>query len=532
MKHHTQIFSAIRHVEHSFRCHFWRRCPFILAVAINLGWLAFSPAMRAVSPPPDGGYPSQNTAEGQDALFSWTLGGADTAIGYTAAYSLTTGSDNTAVGAYALHGTTIGFDNTGVGASALYSNTSGIENTATGTQALSSNTGSYNTGIGAHALILNTSGTDNTASGDDALFNNTIGSRNVATGSAALYTNSSGGDNTASGVNALYNNTASYNTATGYQAMESNTTGRNNSAHGLNALNLNTSGSSNAANGAYALYNNRSASNNSAQGYKALYSNMTGTQNTADGEVALYKNTSGNNNSALGVFALYNNTTGAGNIALGYEAGTQLTTGSNNIEIGNLGVAGEAGTIRVGTKGTQTNTYVAGISGTTVAGGIAVIVDTNGHLGTTTSSARYKDDIQPMDKASEAILSLQPVTFHYKKELDPEGIAQFGLVAEEVEKVNPDLTVRDDKGKPYSVRYEAVNAMLLNEFLKEHRNVEEQACINQDQTVTNNQLRLALAEQQNQIDALMATIREQAAQIQKVGAQLTANQSKPQLVNN
>src|SRR5204862_7962069 len=164
---------------------------------------------------------------------------------------------------------------------------------------------------------------------------------------------------------------------------------------------------------------------------------------------------------------------GARNIALGYSAGFSLTTGSNNIDIANLGVAAESNTIRVGTVGTQTNTYFAGISGVTVAGGVGVIVDTNGHLGTVVSSERFKDAITPMDKASEAILALKPVTFRYKHELDPEGIPQFGLVAEQVERVNPDLVARDDQGKAFTVRYEAVNAMLLNEFLKEHKKVEE-----------------------------------------------------------
>src|SRR5204863_6922557 len=141
---------------------------------------------------------------------------------------------------------------------------------------------------------------------------------------------------------------------------------------------------------------------------------------------------------------------------------------------GNNGVAGESKTIRIGKSGKQTNTFIAGISGATVPTGVAVIVDASGHLGTTTSSARFKDAIKPMDKASEAILALKPVTFRYGHELDPDGIPQFGLVAEEVEKVNPDLVARDDKGKPYTVRYEAVNAMLLNEFLKERRKNEQQ----------------------------------------------------------
>src|SRR5207245_3590083 len=199
------------------------------------------------------------------------------------------------------------------------------------------------------------------------------------------------------------------------------------------------------------------------------------------------------------------------NIALGDNAGFSLTTGSNNIDIGNKGVAAESKTIRIGKVGTQTNTFIAGISGATVAGGVGVIIDTNGHLGTVVSSERFKDAIEPMDKASEAILSLKPVTFHYKHELDPEGIPQFGLVAEEVEKVNPDLVARDEQGKPYTVRYEAVNAMLLNEFLKEHRKVQE--------------MEANATTQRKQIDTLTAGL-------QKVSAALELSKSATETVQN
>ena len=173
-------------------------------------------------------------------------------------------------------------------------------------------------------------------------------------------------------------------------------------------------------------------------------------------------------------------------------------------------MAAESGRIRLGTKGKQTSTYIAGISGVAVAGGVGVIVDSNGHLGTVVSSARFKDEIQPMDKASEAILALKPVTFRYKHELDPDGIPQFGLVAEQVEKVNPDLVARDEQGKPYTVRYEAVNAMLLNEFLKAHRKVEDRLRSNRSRRNTKG------FEAQLAASALKA----QAAQIQKVNDQL------------
>jgi hypothetical protein len=232
------------------------------------------------------------------------------------------------------------------------------------------------------------------------------------------------------------------------------------------------------------------ANNNTAEGTQALISNTTGQANTAIGVGALNKNTTGVSNTATGMAALGSNTTGFSNtaigaralliatgdynVALGDSAGQFLTTGDNNIDIGYnvLGVKGESNTIRIGNTDIIA-TYISGISGQTVVGGAAVFVDSNGKLGTMIASTRFSDEIKPMDKASEAILTLKPVTFRYKQEIDPRSIRQFGLIAEEVEKINPDLVGRDEKGKVYSVRYEAVNAMLLNEFLKEHSKVEQ-----------------------------------------------------------
>ena len=257
-----------------------------------------------------------------------------------------------------------------------------------------------------------------------------------------------------------------------------------------------------------------------------------GNFNAAIGSQALLLNTTGSANTATGDSALHNNTTGGSNIALGFQAGQNLTTGNFNIDIGNVGVAGESKRIRIGTAGAQTKTFIAGISGATVASGVGVIVGSNGQLGTVVSSERFKDAIKPMDKASEAILALKPVTFHYKKELDPEGIPQFGLVAEDVEKVNPALVARDDQGKVYTVRYEAVNAMLLNEFLKEHRKVQEQgATIAQLKSAAAKQEATA-ALQQQEIKALTASLKEQASQIQKVSAQLEVSKTAPQTVLN
>jgi hypothetical protein len=324
--------------------------------------------------------------------------------------------------------------------------------------------------------------------------------------------------NTAEGQDALFSLTSGCcNTALGFDALFFLTTGTDNTAIGFNALLSNTTGSFNTAIGSQALFLT-TGSSNTATGSSALYGNTTGANNTANGGSALFSNTTGYNNTANGVNALFSNTTGNSNIALGPFAGTNLTTGSNNIDIGNAGVAGESKTIRIGTRQTDRATFIAGISGATVPTGVAVIVDSSGHLGTTTSSARFKDKIKPMDKASEAILALKPVTFHYKHELDPDSIPQFGLVAEEVEKVNPDLVARDDEGKPYSVRYEAVNAMLLNEFLKEHRMVES--------------LEKAMAEQQKENTAMRAMLKEQAAQIQKVSDQLELSKPAPQIVLN
>jgi hypothetical protein len=274
----------------------------------------------------------------------------------------------------------------------------------------------------------------------------------------------------------------------------------------VSALQFNTTGSDNTANGAGALQYNTTGIENLANGHQALFTNTTGSNNTANGAGALYYNTTADNNTAYGYQTLLSNTTGSSNIALGFNAGINLTTGSNNIDIGNIGVAAEANTIRLGTAGNQTATFIAGIRATPITGAQAVGVNANG----------FKEAIKPMDKASEAILSLQPVTFRYKKELDPKGATQFGLVAEEVAKVNTDLVMMDEQGKPFTVRYDDVNAMLLNEFLKEHRTVQalKSAAAKQEATI---------AHQQKQIEAL-------GAAVQKVSAQVEMSRPAPQTV--
>jgi hypothetical protein len=282
-----------------------------------------------------------------------------------------------------------------------------------------------------------------------------------------------------------------FNTAEGQDALFSLTpNAAANTAIGFHALYSNTTGDSNTAAGADALVNNRTGRSNTATGFHALNDNTLGMANTATGVRALDRNQIGSRNAAIGYSALASNTSGIDNIAVGYAAGIALTTGSHNIAIGAAGEAGESGTIRVGDSD-NTRTFIAGVRGVVVSGS-PVVVGGGGQLGVVASSRQFKDDIKPIENASEAILALKPVAFHYKKNIDPDRTAQFGLVAEDVEKINPDLVVHDQTGKPYGVRYDAVNAMLLNEFLKARRQIDTQ---------------------QKQIEALTAGLQKVSAQL-------------------
>ncbi len=278
----------------------------------------------------------------------------------------------------------------------------------------------------------------------------------------------------ADGYQALYSNNADYNVGVGYEALYSNTTGYANAAFGYAALLLNTTGYVNMALGAYALQSNTTGYFNSAIGADALYTNTTGFNNIADGVYALFYNTTGSYNSVLGVGALVNNTTGSGNIGMGYYAGNAITTGNNNIDIGNyVGQTGDNGVIRIGTVGTNTATYIAGISGVTASGGVAVYVNSNGQLGTLTSSRRFKSNIKGMGNVTDKLMDLRPVTFQYKDSAEQgEHHRQYGLIAEEVAKVYPDLVQYDKQGKPFTVYYHLLTPMLLNEAQKAHKQVE------------------------------------------------------------
>jgi len=475
----------------------------LTTILCTLGCFALVLTVQAVTPAPDGGYAGNNTAEGTSALFN-----------------LSSGIDNTALGFQALFHDTTGNSNTAEGFRALFANTNGHQNTATGLSALVSNTtGNFNTATGVQALFSNTSGGFNTATGVAALFHNTAES-NSAFGAYALFANTSGIYNSAFGYRALAASTGSGNTANGYQALSGNTSGVDNTATGVSALSLNNTGSNNTANGAAALAVNRGGIDNTAIGAETLINNTSGNYNTAVGFEALAGNDIGGANTAVGYQALLR-ATGVNNTAIGNGAGATVRTGSYNVYLG-AGVGGVA-TDEVG------HTYISNISSTVQPPGgnveyVTINLDTK-LLGHSSSSRRYKEDIRPMTNVSEALYRLKPVTYRYKKEIDPKQSAAFGLIAEEVAEVNPALIARNSKGQPESVHYEMVNAMLLNEFLKEHERVQEQAARIAE-------IKAIVAKQEKGMEALAAHIRDQDAKIQSVSAETKTGRPAPKVVIN
>ena len=404
--------------------------------------------------------------------------GGNTAEGQAALLSLTTDGFNTAVGFLALRSNTEGNFNTAVGAGALLANV-GDPSTSDGIQ---------NTATGAGALLSNTTGEDNTANGAFALFSNTTGDSNTAYGAFALQRNTIG----------------SFNIAMGLGALLSNTTGFENTAVGTNALVFNTEGNFNTAIGDVALRNN-----------------TTGGGNTAIGESALFHNTTGGDNTAIGFQAL-SNSTGFNNVALGDGAGSGVTDANNVICIGHAGT------------NVDNSCFIGNIRDAVVApDAVQVLIDSAGKLGTTSgSSRRFKTQIKPMDRTSEAIFALKPVTFHYKT--DSTNSPQFGLIAEEVAKVNPHLVLRDKDGEIYTVRYDQVNAMLLNEFLKEHRRNEAQQGKIEEQDATIGQLKSALAQQQKRFESELAQQEQQIAalvtDLQRLAADVEVNKAEVRTV--
>jgi uncharacterized coiled-coil protein SlyX len=439
-------------------------------ILLSLVCFGLAPMAQAVGPDTDGAIPGSNNGDGVGVLVSRTTG----------------------------------IWNSGAGFQALNHLTAGNQNTATGLRALFSDiNGGYNTGTGVYSLYTNTSGFFNVGTGAYSLANNTTGLRNTAHGYAALYRNADGTDNTAAGFAALYHNTTA---------------------------------AFNCAFGEFALFNNLKAWTNNAFGVEALYNNLTGETNNAFGTGALFANTEGESNNAFGHLALENNTTGVWNNAFGFQALDSNVSGSSNTAIGDsagLDVTGDGnvciGEGVFGETGVNDSTYVRNVNTTAqpiVAGVDGVTVDlTTGRLGHGVSSQRYKEQIKSMDKASEMLFSLKPVTYRYKKEIDPKQTLDFGLIAEEVAKVSPELAIRDAKGQVSNVRYNAINAMLLNEFLKEHQQVAEQQA-------TIAELKSTVAQQQKGMDVLTAQLKEQATQIQKVSAQIEMSRPVPKVVLN
>ena len=359
-----------------------------------------------------------------------------------------------------------------------------------------------------HGYAQNELANGNAAGGHGALDSLTSGKDNTAFGAGALRQNTRGNDNTAVGSQTLRNNgEGDENTAIGSLALTSNMSGNANTATGDGALRENTTGNDNTADGTDAMSQNTTGSVNTAVGRSALFRNKSGDRNVAIGAQAMSAAEDADFNTAVGVKAL-NRSRNAFNIGLGYSAGSQLTA-DHNICIGNDGQATDSGTIRIGSSD-HVRAFIAGISGARISGGVVQVNDA-GQLGVAPSSARFKHEIRPMNTASEAIFALNPVTFRYDQDIDPQAMPQFGLIAEEVARVNPALILPDKDGKPYTVRYDAVNALLLNEFLKQHKTVQQQG-----QTI---------ARLEKQLETVTMTL-------QKVSAQLESNQPAPRTVLN
>ena len=415
-----------------------------------------------------------NTRDGTDALTSIQPGGTDNAAFGNAALTLSTVSGNSAFGSHALDHNTTGQFNNAFGAGAISSNTTGESNNAFGSDALAGvlMTGSANSAFGDQAMSTNTSGSDNAAIGVQTLFNNTTGSFNTGFGNSALRANTSG----------------SSNVAFGHQALAKNTTAARNVALGVISLNKNTTGS-----------------NNTALGYSALNAN-----------------TIGRNNTGLGVGAGAKITTGRDNIAIGLSAGSKITTGGFNIQIGNVGVAGDTRTMRLGRQGTQRKTFIAGIRGTTVSGA-AVVVNAAGQLGVVSSSRRYKQDIADMGEASNPLLKLRPVTFRYK-EADEQGAhpLQYGLIAEEVAEVMPELVVRDEDGRPETVAYHTLSSLLLNEYQQQHRDMQALASTARDAQEVAAQRLVRLEQKLASRDQELVALRDEMTKLARMTQQLQA----------
>jgi len=446
-----------------------RTTPSILIIVVTaFGCLGLLPTAHAVIPPPDGGYAGENTAEGTSALLHLRGGIYNTAVGWAS----------------------LGFD------------VSGNLNTAVGAGTLLFNTADGNTAIGVAALLSNTTGFNNTGNGTFALFSDSTGSNNTAIGYQALFNNTDGFRSNAAGFLALSaHQTGNFNNAFGSLALASDQSGASNNAFGDEALTSNTSGTNNMAMGDFALHDNTTANANTSIGFEALKSNTIGDRNCALGAQSLQSNTEGQYNTVIGERALSSNTTGSFNTVLGTDAGLGVTTAGNVIVIGSAGA------------NVDDSCYIANIWNQP-GGSQPVYVNSEGKLGPQVSARHFKDEIKPMGHTSEMIYGLRPVSFRYKTEIEPTRPLGFGLIAEEVEEISPDLVTRSGNGKPNSVRYDAINAMLLNEFFKEHKAfVEEKRKVQRLEGI---------------VESLVATVKKQAVQIQTVSTRVDASRSASQ----
>ena len=368
-------------------------------------------------------------------------------------------------------------------------------------------------------------GIDNTFSGSQAGYSNTTGNYNTFSGFYAGYANTIGFANTFSGYYAGVNNTTGFNnTFFGYGAGGYNTTGVQNTFSGSYAGFNTSGGNSNTFVGFDAGYSNTTASYNTFSGFRAGLSNSTGEANTFSGYQAGYNNTTGNNNDFYGINAGYSNTDGNSNTFLGVSAGYYHLTGDNNIYIRDVGFLNpnESNTIRIG-SGVQTQAFMDGIYGATIASGTAVFINGSGQLGTFTSSRRFKEQIRDMGDSTSGLMKLRPVTFLYKPEYDkgPRTL-QYGLIAEEVAEVYPDLVAYEPDGKPYTVKYQYLTTMLLNEVQKQYHRAEtqEQNMKAQSEVIQTQQQNIqtqaeVMKTQQQEIDGLKAQLRLQNATFQE-----------------
>lgn len=491
-----------------------------------------------------------NTTGSGNSFFGFNAGvanmtGSGNSFFGTSAGQLNTADSNTFIGFNAGGSNTSGFSNSFLGRNAGFSNTTASINTFVGYNAgLSNTTGTFNSFFGATAGVANTAtsnsffgalaGASNTSGGGNSFFGRDAGASNTTGGSNAFFGLSAGRSNTTASFNSFFgasaggqNTTGAGNSFFGTFAGNDNVSGDFNSFFGASAGGDNTTGESNAFFGNGSGFSNTTASNNSFFGTSAGNMNTTGAANTFVGKAAGVLNTTGGSNAFFGTDAGFNNktgtgntfvgrsagqanTAGVGNIVIGHQAGGNLVTGSNNIYVANAGGTDpESGTIRIGSALTHNAAYIEGIFNSPVPGGIPVFVDPTGKLGTAPSSRRFKQDIHNMGSLSSRLMQLRPVTYLYRPEMVPgaDHTLQYGLIAEEVEKVYPEMVQHTADGQVLTVRYQMLNSMLLNEVQKQQQVIQSQQQLLQTQTQKNATQEQRITTQEQQISDLEQRLR-------------------------